>query len=476
MLAAFGLAACGGGGGKTATTTAPTMPAVIDPVVPEGPTEGEMAAATKAAGTKADAIGAEALVAVADDEGLGGTGAPTDQQVEGEYNLAIKYGETSITVEATDADDNVKFMQAMDFGDGRTMHTRTMDADEDGNVVQEIAIVYTDIDAPTATPFADVHTPDVREDGEDATEAMPDDALNIAAGNLDMVKASAFVAPGGTVGTTDLSFQHAVEDDENTMDVDETMAAARISGTFNGAMGTYVCAADSACTVTVNGMGAVSGVSNDDDWIFVPASGETVDVADMDYLHYGFWLQKTTDADGADTYDEVQTFAGSSVDASGSVAAVEGTAEYNGGAVGVYVKNVYNPDRTVASATSGHFKADASLTANFGGGDVPANKQNTLTGTIDNFVLQHGEENTWSVGLKGGIDTSDGTIENGEASGMKGDTGSLTGTFHGSVAPVDHDMDDATDDEAPTPSSVVGEFNANFSDGSAAGGFGARRK
>ena len=38
-------------------------------------------------------------------------------------------------------------------------------------------------------------------------------------------------------------------------------------------------------------------------------------------------------------------------------------------------------------------------------------------------------------------------------------------------------MDDATDNaRVPTPSSVVGEFNANFGNGTAAGGFGARKK
>ena len=44
-----------------------------------------------------------------------------------------------------------------------------------------------------------------------------------------------------------------------------------------------------------------------------------------------------------------------------------GSATYKGGSVGVYVKNVYNPDRTIASATSGHFTAAATLTAYFGG-------------------------------------------------------------------------------------------------------------
>ena len=42
----------------------------------------------------------------------------------------------------------------MDFGDGRTMHTRAMDADADGNVVTEVVIVSTDIEAPKATAFA----------------------------------------------------------------------------------------------------------------------------------------------------------------------------------------------------------------------------------------------------------------------------------------------------------------------------------
>ena len=77
---------------------------------------------------------------------------------------------------------------------------------------------------------------------------MPDDALNIGADELANVKASAFVAPAGTVGTTILSFQQAVADNEGTMDVDEAIAAAEIMGTFNGAMGTYKCAADNAAS------------------------------------------------------------------------------------------------------------------------------------------------------------------------------------------------------------------------------------
>ena len=55
-------------------------------------------------------------------------------------------------------------------------------------------------------------------------------------------------------------------------------------------------------------MGTLIAMS--DGWIFTPDTGATSDVPDADYLHYGFWLKRTTDAMGAVVYDEVETFAG----------------------------------------------------------------------------------------------------------------------------------------------------------------------
>ena len=65
---------------------------------------------------------------------------------------------TSVTVTENGAtDDDPKFMPGEGLRRwGRTMHVRTMEANEEGNVVKEVVIVKTDIDAPTATPFADV--------------------------------------------------------------------------------------------------------------------------------------------------------------------------------------------------------------------------------------------------------------------------------------------------------------------------------
>ena len=498
LLAAFGLAACGGGGGTTASTDGDDDTAMEQ--TPQQMCEAangrwnddgtctsatdlaaEIADATKAALTKKTAIATEAMQALADDAGLGGSAATATGNAEGAYNLAIsrdRSGTTvTVTVEgATDADDE-------DFvGDQPgQMLTRTMEATETTDAMTEVAVVHTDIEAPVATPFGDVHTLDAREDGETATEDLPNDAFQIAAASLGMVKASAFTAPAGTPDTVALPFQHAVADDPSTEDVDESREAARIPGTFNGAAGTYVCAASATCTVTVNTMGVVSRVSADNDWIFVPASGATVDVADTEYLHYGFWLKKTT-TDGAVTYNEVETFAGSTEAASGSTADVEGTAKYEGGAAGVYVHKTFAEDGT-SEATSGHFTATANLEMNFGGDDIPVNQQDRLTGRISGFMLSGGEDNDWTVTLQSDGDPNtegiqpdiDGALAGTAKGNVEGEDGSFSATFHGSVAAVDHDNDANTPNIVPQPHTIVGEFNSTFTNGSVAGGFGARK-
>ena len=434
-----------------------------------------MAAATAAAGTKVMAINAEAGETGEADAGLGGsTASALEEDAPRSYALSIERDRmaTKVTVTvngaAADDSDDVEFALAMDLGNGRTMHTRTMDADADGNVVEEVVIVSTDIDAPKATPFAmvmgqelDVSTDTMNDVPDPTSEAFAIDENDAEVRAL--VKSSAFTA--GTVAT--LTFD---DDDSATNDTDEAFETA---GTYNGAMGTYRCNGDADCTVTLDAKGAITGMN--DGWIFTPDAGATSDVADADYLHYGFWLMRTTDADGVLTYNEVETFAGSSIAASGSVAGVTGSATYEGGSTGVYVKSVTNPDGTEASATSGHFTADAMLTATFGQvnndadppvGTIAPSLLNTLTGTIDNFDLSGGEYNEWAVNLQGDIDTADGDAS-GTANGG-GDPGSFNATFHGDVTEVG--------DVVPKPSSVVGEFDANFSNGTVAGGFGARKQ
>ena len=298
------------------------------------------------------------------------------------------------------------------------------------------------------------------------------------------------------VGTTVTHGFNAIKSDDPVTDEDESMAAAEVEGTFNGAMGTYKCTgtgADADCTVVVNGKGMLTATTGA--WIFTPDAGAKSDVADAEYLRYGFWLMRTT-KDGATTYNEVETFAmaiGHPETGDADLETVTGSATYDGGSVGVYVKNVLDDQANIVSATSGHFSADVELTANFGGDRVAANDKFTIGGTITKFVLQHGEANDWAVGL-GLADFSGGRVGGG-APGESGPGGTWTnvfsgvatgdstalpgtwnGVFYGSSASGDHDMDPDTAATSPQPVAVTGEFNANFTDGTAAGGFGANKQ
>ena len=425
-------------------------------------------AANKVAGTKETAIATEA--AQTTDDGAGGEDATTD------HAIAISRDrdgtEVKITVDGA-ADDDPKFTQAMDLGGGRTMHARAMEADSDGNVVEEVVIVSTDIEAPEAVAFAKFEEDlagtlsqalTVRKDGVTVDADNPADSFDVSAAisgvatRVSNIMAAGFSSSGGGSLTYPA-------DNSATEDKDEAFEA---TGTYNGAMGTYRCAAASGtCSVTYDAEGKISAIGTD--WIFTPAEGAMSDQPDYDYYHYGFWLKKTTDKDGVLTYNEVETFAGSTLAAATNT--VAGTASYAGGATGVYVKNVYNSDRTLDTASSGHFTADVNLMAYFGGNDVAVNKQNSIEGTIDNFMLsREGDDGSgWSVDVAASISTAD--VTGTAKGGVTGSDGSFTGTFRG---------DDSMDvDGTATPIGhkvLVGEFNATFTDGSVAGGYGARRQ
>ena len=448
---ALSLAGCGGGSGGG----------------PGGPTQTERAARTAAALTKQAAIAAEAGQAT--DAGLGGSA--DDGSAVDTYSLTVSRGAGGMTVEVADSamagDGDPAFAFSANLGPDGRMLVR-----DNGMGVQEVVGVHSDIEALEAIPFAEVHALDFSTDGTNDTPDVTHEALGIAGGDAEVlgrVTAAAFTA--GTAAT--LRFAH---DDPRTHGTDE---ARELPGAYDGAAGTYRCNGTAECTVEIGADGGITGMSAG--WIFTPDPGATVDVRDADYLHYGFWLKKTTGGDGAVTYDEVETFAGSSVPASGDLAAVMGRASYEGGAAGVYViRTRYDPNTgELVNANSGRFAADARLTATFGqtvAQDIAPNQLYRLTGTIDNFVLSGGEDNDWSVALAGAVDMAAGTASGTAEGGVTGLDGSFSAAFHGPVAPVDHDDDPNTDAVAPHPHTAVGEFNAGFSSGSAAGAFGLRRQ
>ncbi len=432
--AALSLVGCSSGGGSSGTLS-----------------QQDREAKTAAALTKQAAIEAEAGQAV--DAGLGGSGG--DGSAVDTYSLSISRGFGGMTVEIADSamaeDGDPAFaFTAMLGPDGRML------ARDNGMGVQEVVGVHSDIEAIEVKPFEEVHNPDFSTDVTDPEVLV-------------RVMSAAFTANTGAT----LMFLH---DDPATQDTDE---AREVAGAYDGAPGTYRCNGDAECTVGISADGGITEMSAG--WIFTPDPGATVDVRDADYLHYGFWLRRTTDGEGAVTYNEVETFAGSSVPASGNLAEVRGRATYEGGAAGVYtIETRYDPNTgELVDANSGHFAADARLTATFGqtvARDIAPNQLWMLAGTIANFVLSGKEDNDWSVTLAGVIDRGAGTASGTAGGGVTGQDNSFSLVFHGPAAPVDHDGDANTPVVAPRPHTAVGEFNASFRNGSVAGAFGMRRQ
>ena len=408
--------------------------------------------ATKSANTKTKAIADEGMQT--DDAGLGGATATNP------VAIAHKDGAVSISVSRGDGDEKVDFVKMADLtgADDSTGSMNELGPNDDGET--EIAIVYTDIQAPTDIPFimADGkgrHTLDINPKTENGTDHR---SLEIDQGNAGMAAADLLSTPTGAGTVTLVGL-----DEEDTEDVKEN----EFRGTFDGAMGTFTCTGGAGgCAATIAD-GKLSTVSN---LYFTPDKDETVSEPDGDYLHYGVWLMKTAQDDGSDEYNEVQTFAGSSLTVVENVSSIEGTASYKGGAAGVYVRDVYNPDRTQESATSGHFTADVNLMAYFSGDDVAENKKNSIEGTIDGFSLSGKEDASgWGAKVEASIDGS--AVATGTAKGGGAGNGSFTANFHGA------DTKDVDGTATPIgPKVMVGEFNAEFTNGSVAGGFGARRK
>ena len=324
--------------------------------------------------------------------------------IERDRGMAAK---VEIAVEGAAEDDPEFVKQDVDLGAKTTMHVREMEADEDdGTVEDQVVVVSTDIEEPTAKLFTDEHPLDIN-----PNMAVPPvfQSLTVNTMNVGMWSSSEFPSTPDTK-------RGYPEDNTATEDVNE----AAIDGKFDGAPdGTFVCLSNT-CSIETDKDGKLETV--DGTWRFTPDEKVTVDVDDSDYLKYGFWLARTKNADGTvKSYDEVETFADSSVAKSGNVGMVTGSATYKGGATGVFVKNVHNPDSSIASATSGLFTADAELTAIFGQvldpddddkGTIAANLLDTISGTVSDLRNDADEviDGSWTVELmKGEIADNGGT-------------------------------------------------------------------
>ena len=252
----------------------------------------------------------------------------------------------------------------------------------------------------------------------------------------------------------------------------------RFGGSWRGVDGTFVCqgctAIDKQITAKIskNAEGETQRMfefaDTSDVWTFEPTDpNATVNVADADYLWFGWWQDMPTTTDG--TGDQgFRTFAGGlqPFDTSGSdaVQAITGNATYEGSAAGKYVQQagtVFEPTY-IADA----FTATARLTAQFGAD----NEDGTIAGTITGFKDSAGQALTgWAVEMQSITLQSDNAIfgsSDGNAVATIGSINSTSGDWNGAFF-----GNGRTDGQ---PGSAAGRFRADFgTHTSIAGAYGA---
>ena len=249
------------------------------------------------------------------------------------------------------------------------------------------------------------------------------------------------------------------------------------TGTLYGAAGTFKCDTTEDCSVSKARDGDMTFSAG---WSFVPA-GTNVMVSevqeDTDYMDFGYWVKWDADGGSGSTpaYTVEAFFKGKAPHT--GVDSVVGTASYGGKAAGLYARQVYEGN-TLLDDRSGRFTADVALKAYFGGGAVASDDEDSISGTISNF-MDDGQaiDSGWSVRLNkigdgtggtGSFNTSAGTFSGGTTAGG-GAAGTWSGAFYGDDTADSNDM-------IPQPSSAAGEFTAGFHNGDVVGAFGARKQ
>ena len=359
----------------------------------------------------------------------------------------------SVTLEAGDSAGALGSWNGMDY----THSTGTGD-----DKVTNEARVYTNQGAPTTRPFVSVGD-------NNGKYTLVDGALNVDGSThpVTLVMAAAFTHSGTET--------HAIPEGRTWLTV---------RGTYDGAPGEFRCAATGpSCTSTNNGSGSPSALGGT--WTFKPDTGAMVSQPDANYLYYGWWVSN----DSKDMPTAASAFVGKmgvfNDDGGGAetplagVEGITGSATYAGNAAGKFAIN--NP--LDGTGSGGHFTADATLTATFGGG-TPAPANPGVTGTIDNFRLNDGSEDPgWSVALALGAIETDGEISAPAANptvwSINGNKANAGGTWSGQMYDEKPGVRSATGpgDGSNIPTTVTGTFYSEFSTiGRMVGAFGADKQ
>ncbi|MDE0004028.1 MAG: hypothetical protein OXQ29_15165 [Rhodospirillaceae bacterium] len=271
-----------------------------------------------------------------------------------------------------------------------TMLTRAVPDDATTNPgTSSTVVVYTDIAAPKAVPFGDVHSL--------TGDVLTLDADADADAHVALISASAFMHTGRM---------------NHDPDPDAADDVARIRGMFNGASGEYRCTA--ATPTSCASIESSAGVRLAGTWVFDPDSGAMAMMADPSYAYFGWWLNKgTTEGVEAGVFHSVTDGTGDAelLAAPADISALGGTATYSGSAAGKYA---IQPG--LSAASGGHWTADATLTADFGNETAAG----TISGMVDGFMAG-GEMMDWSVALGETALTGTGTFDSATGDPATGD-------------------------------------------------------
>ncbi|MCY4394476.1 MAG: hypothetical protein OXC10_05000 [Rhodospirillaceae bacterium] len=502
LLAAFGLAACGGGGGGTATMQEPTQ-AQLD--------------AMKIAELQKEINDLRAQLGLEADDDLSGSVTELQNQVtslqtqireakEAEEEAEAKkmrmemaaagkalkaaltsnplglvtsvtHAATGLTVATADAGDTDPELRAGDsagtIGDWKGTHYAVTNP---GTKVSDTAVVYGNQAAPTVKPFATGASFGADQDAFDAAYTASTRTLDLGSDPASTADIKGDPASTGdkfpTAGTK--TYQNAEAEQ------------VEVKGTYQGAPGKYTCSA-AACTATVGTGGAIDLGGQ---WYFVHNSGAMVSTPDPNYLIFGWWLNK--DKDGKPTAASAFTgIAGTAPDVLTGVNSIVGSATYTGKAAGKFALS--NP--LDGTGDAGHFTANATLTAKFSGAGAG------ISGALDNFMAND-KAVPWSVALNnrtlagdtvgaapgnnigddgaitsaGSFDTATPNVDESKTTvwSIDGNAAPASGTWSGQL--YDEAQTGAADDGSNVPTSVTGTFQSEFgSIGSMVGAFGATK-